>query len=80
MVRMVLTEWQPNGKTHFTEKSGKNMVNTSNNGPSSNTFKIWSFTLAENKQITNTLTIHKKKFKVIILDLQGSEPENESMS
>ena len=43
MVRMALAKWQPNGKTHFPEKSGKNMVNTSNNGPSSNMFKITSY-------------------------------------
>ena len=29
---------QPNGKTHFTEKPGKNVVNTSKNGASSNLF------------------------------------------
>ena len=31
---------QSNGKTHFTDKPGKNVVNTSKNGLSSNLFKI----------------------------------------
>ena len=34
---------QSNGKTHFTEKPGKNVLNTSKNGPSSNLFKITSW-------------------------------------
>ena len=34
---------QPDGKTHSTEKPGKNVVDTSNNGPSPNRFKITSW-------------------------------------
>ena len=40
MIRMAIAKWQPNGKTHYTEKSGKNVVNTSKNGPTSNLFKV----------------------------------------
>ena len=44
MIRMAMAKWHPNGKTHFTEKPGKNnVVNTSKNGPSSNLFKITSW-------------------------------------
>ena len=35
IIRMAMAKWQPNGKTHFTEKPGKNVVNTSKYGPSS---------------------------------------------
>ena len=55
----------------------------------SNFQRIWSFTLAENKQTNknkyHTLSSYQKSFQVLVfqvisLGLQGSEPENETMS
>ena len=64
---------QPNGKTHFIEKPGKNVVNTSKNGLSSNLFKITIPWVVIKKKIK---LLH---FQLISLGLQGSEPENETM-
>ena len=76
---------QPNGKTHFTEKPSKNVVNTSKNGPFVNLFKITSCWQQTNKHKYHTLCSYQKNitfpvFQVISLGLQGSEPENETMS